>query len=410
MPLLRERQTWVLAVCVLVLSAIFLLWDGAPWWGDDLWGQEVVGRAQIVILPCLITLAGQIGINDAANIGSALREESVAAAHRAHSLASVCLVLAAGYVTTHAFIVGASALAPLSFRNGSALPAIEQWLVACLATTVGYALGWAWRRLAAGVAAAMVTPLILFGAGTWAPGGLAELSTSGSLLGYAPDPALSIRRVGWLVLALALLCFLAIAIPRRRVVLVSIGIAWVAGMALTPSVLTYHPVPLTAQCWGARPSVCGPAAFDIRGPAIAEHVHEVAGALVTLGVQPPDRYDIWTIERDSSRVNWILAYDPGRIRAPWDPLQVTSDVVGPSSCALWSGEVPPSDSWFSARDLVVEAVTTELTPGAHGPITDALRRTGVSGERLSQIIQESATALIACDAQSLPPELERLTQ
>jgi len=399
---LRGRMVWLVTGLMLVAMATGLSLRDADWMGDPLWGQETIGVAQVLVLPLLAGGAAVVGWRDVGGILTLIPAGRQRWRHFCATFAAWAIPVVALYAVANLFVIVASRWSEPSIPNATPWPALTQTGGALLVFVVGYALGVVLRSWLGSVVAALLTVavLILDRMGVIASG-LAEYTSSGTMLGAVANPAYFGMRLVWMVLVGALIVALLVTVPRRRTgLLVALGAALVAGQLTFPTNDSYGIRPERADTCTATPVVvCAPPEFRDRAVRAAEMAGQTGAVLRALGVSSPSRFVMWQPGRD--HLDNLTLVDPGTFRAPLTLQIVVSGVVAPLSCGLWSGPEPPPYSWFYSKALVESYVMSQLT----GRITEPYGRllTSKGAEQSRALVTQAATALQECDLAKVPP-------
>jgi len=403
--MLRWRRVWLTSLLMGAVIVAVLGTNEMAWLGDPLWGQEVIGRAQLLILPLVSGAAAWWGTRDGSGLLGLLTTPVERSRHVLTVTGAQLLWLSGVYGLGHLVVVVGSRWSPLHFANGSFWPLLSQVLGAAVAFAAGYAVGvWLGSYVAVVVAAAL-WPLVIIGEKSGLiRGAVSELGASGTMLGYAPDPWRFGTRGVWLLLV-ALLALGTVAFVRGRawIGLVT-AVTFVAGGLVVPGGDGFRPVAEAQACSGGPVTVCGPSALGGRLAQGSVLVNGAAEVLNDLGATPPQQYVAWTAQADLAHENWIRLHEAGLIRAPLPVRDLVSDAVAPRSCSVWYADEPPPPGWSEGAEALAGYVATQRGLGWSTPAFDHLRASfAASGESgLRDSMRAVAAAITRCDPALIP--------
>lgn len=406
--LLTRRGPWVVAFLVACAQTGILRLRDSSWVGDQLWGQETIGVAQVLALPLIAAASALAGWTDRVGLLTLFPGGRLRTRHILQALAAWVIVFAVPYLVANAAVVITSATASLSVRNGSVWPTATQILGMTVAVTVGYAIGYVIKSWAAAIVAGALFALwILLDRMGAVTSGLAEYSSSGSLVGAVASPGYFATRVAWLLAVAAIAVWSLVATGRalRPVVGAAIAVLLLGGF-LFPLNDSYQfrkqPV---LHCSPGAVSVCGPAELAARVDDGGKEASRVAGVLKEEGITTRSRFELWTPQVDSK--DWILLVNPSRFRDRLSLYQVADGVVAPKSCKMWRSSTPPSAEMFAAEQMLTEYVLSQLSGEGNGASYDRLSK-ALGPAETRNILQASARAFQECSS-DVPAQLQKLT-
>lgn len=406
--LLKRRGPWVAAFLVACAQAGILRLRDSSWIGDQLWGQETIGVAQVLALPLIGAAAALAGWTDRTGLLTLFPGGRLRRRHVARALVAWGAVFAVPYLVANAVVIVASGTASLSVSNGSVWPVATQILGMGVAVTVGYAIGYFVRSWAAAIVAGALFALwILLDRMGAVTSGLAEYSSSGSLVGASASTSYFGTRVVWLLAVIAVAVWSLVASGRalRPVIGAGIGVLLLGGF-LFPLNDSYHFLNKSAvHCSSSAVVVCGPVELAKRVDEGGQEASRVAAILQKQGVTTRARFELWTPQADSK--DWILLVNPSRFRDRLSLYQVADGVAAPKSCKMWRSSTPPSAEMFAGEQMLTEYLLAQLSGTGNGASYDRLAK-GIGKAATQQALLASATAFQECRP-SVPPVLEKLT-
>ena len=387
-----------------------LLRADAAWLGDPLWGQETVAVALVVSFPVYLAVVGYEAGADRREIWPLLTERQRIAQAGRTFVGRVILPLGVT-VGAHILVVALSRLQDAHFEDASWWPLLTQ----SLGIVAGVALATAVGSLAPGWTGT-VLPAVIWLVATFTDragiikSGIAEFSPSGSLIGYAPDPASFLGRAVWFVLLIGLLVAATIAFSssvKRRIAWAAVVIVFFAGGQLVGDGDGYDVATAArVKCAGEARQICGPAEIQ---PLMADFVPVVEGStavLSDLGVKLPTKYYAWTAQNDYLHRPWVLLFDPGKPRDSRPVQSIVGQVVGPRSCDVWWGASYPDQKWFVAEQVVDGYVQSQLNLGTTAQFQAFAAARTAAEQR--DLITDAATGLAECDPSRIPVEFNDL--
>ncbi|WP_457255456.1 hypothetical protein [Pedococcus sp. P5_B7] len=396
-----KGMPWLVTGLMLVAMATVLSGRDAGWVGDPLWGQETIGVAQVLVLPLLTGGAAVVGWRDVGGILTLIPAGRQRWRHFCATFAAWAVPVVALYAVGNLFVVLTSRWSEPSIPNATPWPALTQTGGALLVFVVGYALGVVLRSWLGSVVAALLTVavLILDRMGVIVTG-LAEYTSSGTMLGTVANPAYFAKRLVWMVLVGAPIIALLVTDRRRRAgLLTAVALALVVGALVFETDDSYRVVPgRTDICTSTPVVVCAPPEFRARAERAAQMAGETGAVLRELGVRSPSRFVMWQPGRDHMDFLMLIS---DKLRSPLVLGDVLGEVVAPKSCRLWSGPEPPPYSWFYSEALVESYVMTEITGKTAEPYGRLLTSKGAEESRA--LVTQAATALQECDLSKVPP-------
>lgn len=129
-------RVWIAAGLAAVMIGAVLVVDGGPWVGDSLWGQEVIGRSQLLVLPLVSGFGAHWGRTDGRGLWAILGSERMRRRHLFNVAFCQSVALLTTYAVMHVTVLTVSRSADLHFRNASIWPFLTHVAAGVLSTAV----------------------------------------------------------------------------------------------------------------------------------------------------------------------------------------------------------------------------------------------------------------------------------
>lgn len=396
----QDRAAWTAAILLGSTYGVMLSLDGAPWRGDELWGQELVTSIQMVSLTLTGGVGAWVGMRDGRGVGRLLGRAADVRRLAISRIASLLAPMALTLGLTNSAIVILSRRSTIRFDNWSLIEFISQLAMISLTTTMGYCVGLRLPSLVTVLLAAVSWAAVLTASNAGWVSALFESGENGILATYEPNLGrFLLRGITALIAVAGIIAY--VASPGRfgqwRLVgLVPIILACTVfprGEDLLAS--SGGTSPPLCRTVGKGPQICAPAPFATRLTETATLASRAADGLRTMGIPAPPRLEAWTPEADLRHAAWVPIVNSRDIQAPVPPTAVIGAVVGPTSCPVWWGDNPPSTVWGYAHAVGTDWIASRL--GIRGAGSEYERVVSVLGaDRAQREVADALTRLAAC--------------
>lgn len=363
------RARFILALLAISTSCAWLsisLTDGAAA-GDPLRAQLHFGTFLILFWPVIAVCTAALSSSSGLRLKKILSRREYHR-HTRHAVirlvALVCALLAASNSAVAAWAIFTS---NFSLSTPSALPWANQSAWALPVISVSWWIGSLGRSIwVAPAAGALTATLILLDLAGVSPVPIDQYFTGSSMLSMEPRVGASAILI-LLALAIGGWMLFAPMIPRHAKMRIAMAYAamcaLVVGGGLTGDMRSdlYAGVDQPSACLeGDGFELCGPRGSLDRVVSEMPRLNETARTMRAMGVEPRDRYEVWTPKTDSS--DWIMPYDPGSPGATTDTRTLITGMAVPQSCSFWRAEGKSSIADLETASGFIESVRKRI-PG-----------------------------------------------